>query len=156
MGFCSETEFRLAVEQYQNTVYRLAYSYLKNSADADDAFQEVFLRYFQRSKPFNGSEHEKAWLLTVTGNVCKSMLRSGWFRKTQALTEKEPVSEDSYDELLDAILRLPATYSSVLHLYYYEDYPVKTVANILGVRESAVQTRLQRGRDMLKKEVGVL
>ena len=66
------------IEKYKDMVYRIAFSYCRNRSDADDVFQEVFLRYFRKSPVFENAEHEKAWLIRVTVNCSKSVLMSPW------------------------------------------------------------------------------
>jgi RNA polymerase sigma-70 factor (ECF subfamily) len=95
----------------------------------------------------------KAWLIRVTVNASKSLLRSAWFRRTVPLSEHEaPCAEDSPDTV-GAVMSLPEKYRSVVLLYYYEDYPVREIAQLLRRTETAVQTQLQRARAMLKEKL---
>ena len=149
-------EFQAQVALYKDTVFRIAYSYSRNSADAEDIAQEVFLKLFRYEKPFPSSEQEKAWLIRVTMNQSKDHLRKRWLR-TFFLPEEAatPVSAAApQTDVLEAVLSLPVRYRMAVHLYYYEDYAVREIAEILSCSETAVQTRLQRGRAMLKEKLG--
>ena len=147
------------VAAYQTTVYRLAYAYVHSRSDADDVFQEVFLRYFRKRPAFESAEHEKAWFLRVTINCAKNHLTSAWFRKTRPMEDHLifPTSEES--GLNEALLKLPATDRSVVHLYYYEGYHTDEIAKIVGLGPSAVRTRLTRARkklaSLMKEEANV-
>ena len=144
---------REVIERYKDMVYRIAFAYCKNPTDAEDIAQEVFLRWLKRTAGFRGEEHLKAWLIRVTVNASKNLLRSAWFRKTATLSEHENprAEEQAQPETVDAVMSLPEKYRAVVLLYYYEDYPVKDIAKILRRTETAVQTQLQRARAMLKK-----
>lgn len=139
------------VRAYADTIYSLALSQLRSRADADDAFQEVFLTYVKKSPVFESAEHQKAWLLRVTLNVCKKMWR---YRKRHiaAPLEEAPVLETQSElELFDALGRLPEKYRAVIHLFYFEDLTTAAIAQVLEISSNAVRTRLSRGREMLKK-----
>ena len=150
---------------YQDAVYRIAFAYCKNAADAEDITQEVFLRYLKSKKTFNDEEHLKAWLIRVTVNVSKSLFRSAWFKKTVAVSDsisdgQENLSYENYKneeqaqtEIYDAVLSLPEKYRSVVLLYYYEDYSTEEIAKILRRTKTAIQTQLQRARTMLKSKL---
>jgi len=149
-------EFQAQFALHKDTVFRIAWSYSGNSADAEDISQEVFLKLFHRAGSFPSAEQTKAWLIRVTINQSKDHLRKRWLR-TLFLPEDAVASEtdmDSRNDVLDAVLSLPVNYRMVIHLYYYERYPVREIAGILSCSETAVQTRLQRGRAMLKEKLG--
>ena len=111
----SEAEFDAALAQYGDTVYRLAFAYTRNRADADDVFQEVFLRYFRRAPAFETEEHRKAWLLRVTINRAKSCL-SKMLHEPQETADAAPFSAPESLELHEALLRLAPKYRTVIHL----------------------------------------
>ena len=141
--------------KYEKTVYKLAYSYMKNRQDTDDVYQEVFLRFFRRKPEFESEEHEKAWFIRTTINCCKSCLMSGWVKRTIALEERTLGREESYEmeeqsELFYAVMNLPGKYRTVIHLFYYEGYTVKEIADILHISGTAVTTRLSRARQILE------
>lgn len=148
-----EKEFREIIERHQDTVYKIAFSQLRNKSDTDDAFQDVFIKYLEKAPVFVDGEHEKAWLIRVTINTCKSVLRSPWHKAKVYIPDAFRSESADYDELLDAVLRLPPKYSIPLHLYYYEEYSGAEIAGILGIKEATVRTRLRRAREKLKTEL---
>ncbi|SFM57264.1 RNA polymerase sigma-70 factor, ECF subfamily [Paenibacillus sp. 1_12] len=135
-------------------VYRLCYMYLKNAADAEDAVQSIFLKLVQPDKSFSGRDHERAWLIVATKNHCKDILKSFWNTRhvhLEVLPEL-PCRDDRAQsgEVLEQLLSLPDKYKIVLYLYYFEDYSVKEISNLLGHKESTIQTQLATGRKRLK------
>lgn len=142
------------IEKYKKTVYRLAFSIMKNKADADDVFQEVFLRYIEKNRSFESEEHRKAWLIKVTVNCCKKIYNSAARKRTVSLYE---AVEDGYlhktDDLLELLDKLEPKYRSVIHLYYYEDMTTEEIAAVLGRKPSTVRSRLARARQMLKERL---
>ncbi len=150
------TEFQTAVERYQDMIYRLALHCLASPADAEDAVQEVLLRLYLESKPFQGQEHLRRWLMRVTVNVCRDVLRSPWKRRRVSLEElPEQPAFDHPEEgaLYEAVLALPEKYRTVPDLFYYEELAVKEIAQILGVGVTTVTTRLSRGRKLLAERL---
>ncbi len=141
------------IKRHKDTVFRVAYAYCKNRSDADDIFQEVFLRYFRKNPAFADAEHEKAWFIRVTVNCCKTLLVSSWFRKTQPLDDGLSFETAEQSELFFAVMNLPVKYRLVIHLYYYEDYNVRQIAEITCQKETTVTTQLQRARQMLKTKL---
>ena len=136
---------------YGNMLFRLCIVMLENSTDAEDALQEVMLKYYRKSPAFTDEEHRKAWLLTVASNQCKDMLR---FRAKHPLTEDTDIYEykSTYSEdsgILDALMTLPEKFKLVLILHYVEEYPVTDIAHMIGKTPSAVKMRLQKGRKLL-------
>ena len=141
------------IERYKDMVYRIACAYCKNRYDAEDITQEVFFRWLKKPLGFRSEEHMKAWLIRVTVNVSKSLLRSAWFKRTAPLSEHENLhmQEQAQSGTYDAVMSLPEKYRAVVLLYYFEDYSVRDIAGILRRTETAVQTQLQRARTMLKE-----
>ena len=145
-----QEEARAAVERYGPMVYRLALAQTHSAHDADDVFQEVFLRYVRRAPDFTEEEHRKAWLLRVTANCCKKLRGSFWNKHTVSLSEAIPAQNEGEGELLELLDALPEKYRSVLHLYYYEGYSTPEIAELVGKSESAVRMRLMRARRLLR------
>lgn len=149
--------FTLAVQQYQNMVFRIALHYFGDPDDADDTVQEVFLRLFQRETGFDSEEHMKHWLMRVTINQCKDVLKSPWRRRRVAMenAERLPVFDTpEQNALFQEVMALPEKYRTVLNLYYYEELSTVEIASVLNLRQSAVTTRLSRARELLKKQLG--
>ena len=140
-----------AMERCGDAVYRLAYCRLGSRADAEDVFQEVFLRLLRDTTEFRDSEHLKAWLLRVTINHCKNHLASAWFRKRADLDEGIPALDSAELEVVTAVAALPVKYRAVVHLYYFEGYSTKEIADILHSRPNTVSSRLSRARALLAK-----
>ena len=147
--------FREVYQRFLPLVYRIAYTYLKNPQDSEDAAQETFLRLFRQEKPFHSMEHCKAWLIVTVGNVCKDMLRRA-SRRDLPLEEYHSVSPGPEPDggLISAILDLPEKYRSTLYLYYYEGYSVKETAILLKQPPETVKTWLRRAREKLKERLG--
>ena len=148
--------FEAAVARYQDTVYRVALHALGAPADGEDAVQEVFLRLYTCQKPFESDEHLRRWLIRVTVNVCKNTLKSRWRRRVSLDEVGEiPTFDKSEDETLyKAVLSLPEKYRVALYLFYYEEWTTAQIAQVLGLKQSAVTTRLSRARNLLKDKLG--
>ena len=138
-----------AFNRYSDMVYRLAFARVKNKYDADDILQEVFLRFIKVKENVNNDEHAKALLIRITINCSKSLLSSSWFKRTEPLSENLSVSDPGFDTL-DAVLRLPQKYRTVIHLHYYMGYSVEEIAAILKSKPSTVKSQLHRARQMVK------
>lgn len=138
------------INKYKDMVYRLAFTYLKNSHDAEDITQEVFLKYVTLDKIFQSDEHLKSWLITVTINHCKNLLKSSWFKKTQPLDENIQFEQQKNSNLYHAVMTLSKDYRTVIYLFYYEDYSTKEIASMLGKNESTIRSHLARARKKLK------
>lgn len=143
---CTPAELEQVMQLYGTTVYRLAYSHLRSAADADDIYQEVFLRYFQKRPQFVSEEHRKAWLLRVTVNRVRSFVTSAWFRHTVPLTEQTAFWEPEVRQLDEALSHLRPGDRGLLHLYYFEELSVREIAALLKRKESTVRTQLTRAR----------
>ena len=140
-----------AVDRWGDMVYRLALARTASVPDAEDVFQEVFLRYFRHEDELDGDEHRKAWLIRCTVNRCKSLLASPWRRRTVPLeTAAEVGVEDDYREVYSAVLSLPAKYRAAIHLHYFEGLSVAEMAQMLDVPEGTVKSQLSRGRALLR------
>lgn len=140
-------------QRYADTIYRVAFNSCKNPADSQDIVQNVLLKLYRCQIDFESQEHVRRWIIRVTVNESKKLLCSAWFRKSVPLEDYATILEFQQPEessLFLAVMSLPKKYRVPLYLYYYEDYPVKEVAALCGLKESTVQTRLQRARQKLK------
>lgn len=153
----SEQELNRAIEQYADTVRRLCMIHLKNYDDTEDIFQTVFLKYALSSVSFESEDHEKAWIIRVTINACKDLLKSFFRSRTVSLEDladlPADISMDSLD-ILDAVLSLPPKYRNVVYLHYYEDYTAPQISRILGKKVNTVYTLLTRSKQILKNKLG--
>lgn len=139
------------VTKYENTLFRAALAILGDVPEAEDAVQDTFLRYLEKKPQFREEGHERAWLLKVTANGCKSRLRTRKRRPTEELTDRCPAPEGGDNGVLEAVMALPADQRAAVHLYYYEGYSTDEIAGILGQRPGTVRARLSRARDALRK-----
>ena len=139
----------MLIHTYENTLYRAALAILVDAHEAEDAVQDAFLRCLEKGPEFESPAHEKAWLLRVTVNGCKSRLRSPWRRRTAPLLDTYPAAGPEEQSLMEAIGSLPAKDRTVLHLYYYEGYQTAEIAAMTGWREGTVRSRLTRARAKL-------
>jgi len=149
-----DKEFIDIFNNYKNDIYRLVYSYTKNTYDADDITQNVFIKLYNNFNQFKDEVHIKKWLITVAINESKNLFLSAWKKKIYPMTksiENSLATNLENDEVLDTVLSLPKKYRIVIHLYYYEGYKVGEIANILKEKETTIQTRLSRAREKLKE-----
>lgn len=146
---CTPMELEAVMKRYGTEVYRLAYSRLRSVMDAEDVYQEVFLRYFRKRPRFDSEEHRKAWLLRVTINRAKSHATSAWMRNTVSLEGQIAFQEPEERKLDGALGKLKADDRTLLHLYYYQELSAREIAELLGRKESTVRTQLTRARQRL-------
>ena len=152
MILMDEFQARRLVNLYADMILRISYQYLKQTCDAEDICQTVFLKYLSHEMTFDSVEHEKAWIIRTTINACKDHLKSAWFRRTAALDDAAQIAAPEVPDtwLLDAMKGLPENYRLSLYLYYYEEYSAREIAQVMGVSESAVGQYLARGRRKLR------
>lgn len=148
-----EPEFRKAVAANRDLVFRVAYTYLRDAADADDVAQDVFVKLLRRDEPFDGEEHLKNWLIRVTINECKSLFRRPWRRveDISSYVESLQVPNAESRSLLVEVMRLPEKYRVPIVLFYYLELPTQQIADYLRVPAATIRTRLARGRSRLRK-----
>lgn len=139
-------------EKYKNSVYSVIFNYVQNTEDTADLLQEVFIKLYATKDDFNSDEHMKAWLIRVSVNLCKNHLRSVKLRKIIPLEEDLPFFDKEGDnDLIKIVFTLPERYRIPIHLFYYEDYSIREIGDILNMPEATVKIRLKRGREKLGK-----
>lgn len=138
------------IEYYSDMVYRLAFARTGRVHDAEDVYEEVFLRYLRRKPEFESEEHRKAWFLRVTVNCSNTFLSSVWQKRTEGLSEEIPFREKEHQDLYRELQRLPAKYRSVIHLFYFEELSVEEIGHILNRKPATVRTQLTRARGLLR------
>ena len=151
-----DAEYIRIVHKYLDTVYRVALSSCKNPHDAENIVQSTFLKLLENSKEFQDEDHIRKWLIRVTINEANSLWRSCWRKKVISLEEilQEPeFSMPEQSELFWAVQKLSPKYREVTYLYYYEEYSIKEIAELLQTSETAIQTRLMRAREKLRQEL---
>ena len=137
--------------RYKDDVYRLALSYTKSIEEAEDVCQTVFVKLMEQKHIQPGKE--RAWLMQVTANRCKNLLRSSWWKQTAALEDTLPSEESGYPEICEIVMALPPKYRVVVYLHYYEELSTGEMARLLHISQSAVTTRLSRARKLLKEQL---
>lgn len=152
-----EEEAARAIESYGDMVRRLCLVHLKNPADTEDIFQNVFLKYVLSPVVFESPEHEKAWLIRVTLNACRDLVKSFFRSRTvpleELLDQPAPLLEE-HREVLEAVLALPRKYRDAVYLHYYEGYTAAEIGKLLGKNTNTVYTLLTRAREQLRKTLG--
>ena len=150
-----DKQFIRIFDLYKNDIYILAYSYTKNISDSDDITQNTFIKLYNHVDILNHQDLDiKKWLVKVTINECKTFLLSSWKKKIIAFTEKEENTLSTTlpdNDLLEAILQLPKKYRTIIFLYYYENYKIKEISEILNISVTNIQTILSRARKKLKE-----
>ena len=150
-----DLEFQKILERYSASLYRLAYSFLGSRQDAEDVLQEVFLKFLRKRPVFSAEEQCRAWLMTVTANQCRDLLRSPWRRRTLPLEEAASEPEPSPDgELEAALAQLKPKDRAIVYLFYYEQCSSAEIARTLRMSDAAVRSRLTRARQTLKTLLG--
>lgn len=144
--------FSFAFTQYTDTVYRVAVHNTRCKSDAEDVTQEVFVKLLESSKKFKDGEHLKAWLIRVTINECRTLMRK-YSRETEQSAEIADCAVYDGDSVLEAVKALPENYSNAIYLHYYEGYTAKEIGKILDSKENTVLSWLSRGRAALRKEM---
>lgn len=139
---------------YQRNLFTMAFNICKNAQDAEDIVQDTFVQYYTTKKEFESEQHIRAWLMRVAVNKAKNVTRTFWRRNKVSIEDymetlifETPEAEN----LFETVMHLPEKYRIVIHLYYYEDYAVREIADILKLSESNVKIRLSRGRALLKE-----
>ena len=131
----SEEDINRAIGKYADMVKRICVLHLKNHADTEDIFQTVFLKYALHTSAFQSEEHEKAWLIRVTLNACRDLLRSFFRSRTVPLEEiarQSAAADEESRDVLRAVLQLPEKYRRAIYLHYYEGYTAPQIGRLLG------------------------
>lgn len=156
-----EIEIVRLMDTYGNDVLRTAYMFLKDYHKAEDAFQEVFIKVFHKYGSFKGESSEKTWIIKVTINTCKDILRSSWLKRVQLTDvineegsipgiESKIVKSEDNKLLFKEVIALKQAYKEVVILYYYQEYDTQQISKILNIPEGTVRSRLYRAREILK------
>lgn len=138
------------IVEYGDMVYRLAISRVKNKEEAEDIFQEVFLKVYEKMPEFVSKENEKYWIIRVTINLSKNLLTTAWHRKVSPLEEDVHFEEQEVSDVYFEVLKLPLKYRTIIQLFYYEDLSIEEISEIMKINSNTVKTRLRRAREKLK------
>lgn len=142
--------------KYSDSIFRIAFNYCKNRADSDDIVQNVLIKLYDCSKEFESEEHIRNWLIRVAINESKKLLVSPFKKHTVSMDDMndKPVFDNKeQSELFDAVMNLPKKYRIAIYMYYYEDYSVDEISEIIGTNSSTIRTRLSRARSRLKQQL---
>jgi len=154
-SFGTDNYISTAIEKYADMIRRICFLYLRNSADVEDVFQEVFLKFFLNYASFESDEHQKAWLCRVTFNKCKDYCKSFWHKRVVSLEEMEiPYENPEQHNLIKTVLDLPSDQKEVIYLHYYENRTIPEIAEIMQKNINTVYSILRRAKAQLKKKVG--
>lgn len=166
------------IRSFSPMVYRIAFARAGSKADADDIFQEVFLRYIKKQPEFRDGEHAKAWFIKVAVNCSRKFL-GGMVKKNEVsgdrlaevgATAEEAggkgsspeeciFAEERKAELYRGLQKLSPDARLLLHLFYFEELKTKEIAKLMHRKEVTVRVQLTRAREKLKaqfEEDGVL
>lgn len=149
----TNTEFENAVNQYANMIYRIAFGYLKNKEDADDAVQDVLIQLYVSDKEFETQEHIRNWLIRVTINRCKKVFKAPWHNAEPLDTYADELfcEQPDYLDLYAAVMKLNKKYRIPLILFYCDGYSTREIADFLKIPEKTVSTHLRRGKEKMRE-----
>ena len=153
----TQDKFISCVKRNNQRLFLIALSFTQNHSDAEDILQNVFLKLWKYNKPFQDDCHMDKWLTAVCVNESKNYIKSPFKTRVVSLDESKQtytLKTDSNYDLFNAVKALPKKERIVVHLFYYEDMPVKDISELLKIKESAVKTRLHRARKKLKEILG--
>ena len=148
-----EADVEKAINEYADMVYRIALTRTRTVENAEDIFQDVFLKYSEKKPKFKSVEHEKAWLIRVTINLTKNFHNSSWNKKVVNLDENLSFETPEQSDVFSVVCNLPQNYRTVIYLVYYEGYKLKEVAKLLKKREGTIKTWAFRARQILKENL---
>ena len=149
----TENYIHYIIEKYSDMLIRISYSYMKNLSDAEDITQDAFIKLLEKKITFESTEHEKAWLIRIVMNLSKDKLKSAYFKKTAPLEGDFIDMTNDDDEIIHVVLNLPIKYRSIVLLYYYENYSISEISNILDIKETTIGSQLSRARKLLKSKL---
>ncbi len=148
-----ENDINEIIEKYSDMVYRIALTRTGCIENAEDIFQDVFIKFSEKKPKFENEEHEKAWFIRVTINMTKNMNNSSWNKKIVTLDESITFETKEENEVFSVVCQLPQNYKTVIYLSYYEGYKVKEIASLMKTREGTVKTWLFRAREILREKL---
>ncbi|WP_245830944.1 sigma-70 family RNA polymerase sigma factor [Sediminibacillus massiliensis] len=162
--FTKDQAIEFIMDHYGEILKRTIYTYVKNHHTTDDIFQEVLLLIYRKWDKFNGESHVKTWVMRIAINRSKDYLRSPLHRiklaKDQWLDQKDPkhledtvVHRERLDEIANAILNLPIKYREVMILTFQQGMTQQEISDVTDTPVSTIKTRMQRARQLLKKQV---
>ena len=145
-------QYTTLIELYSDMIYRYCLLHMENSTQASDVYQDVFLKLFEKRPQFKNQEHAKAWLLRVCINLCRNKARYMIMHPTHVLNEEVIMKEHTQQlpQILHLLKKIQKKYAICLYLYYYEEYAIKEIGELLHKKESTIKTWMSRGKEELK------
>lgn len=141
------------IQKHSDMVYRIALTRCGTIENAEDVFQDVFMKFSEKLPKFENDEHEKAWFIRVTINLSKNIKNNNWNKKMVSLDENIVFNKKEENDVFSAVSELPKNYKTVIYLSYYEGFKVSEIAKILKMNENTVKTWLFRAREILKDKL---
>lgn len=141
------------IEKYADMVYRIALTRCGTVENAEDVFQDVFMKYSEKKPKFENTEHEKAWFIRVTINLTKNLKQSAWNKRVINLDENMYFENKEEQDVFSSVCELPQNYRTVIFLLYYEGYKVKEISELMKKSEGTIKTWLFRAREILKEKI---
>ena len=148
-----EASIEKVIDKYSDMVYRIALTRTGCIENAEDIFQDVFIKFSEKKPKFENEEHEKAWFIRVTINMTKNMNNYSWNKKIVTLDESIVFETKEENDVFSVVCQLPQNYKTVIYLSYYEGYKVKEIASLMKTREGTVKTWLFRAREILREKL---
>ena len=141
------------IRKYSDMVYRIALTRCRVVENAEDIFQEVFLKFSEKNPKFDSEEHEKAWFIRVTINLTKNLKHSAWSQRTVTLDENMIFEKKEEQDIFSSVCQLPQNYRTVVYLLYYEGYKVKEISELMKKSEGTIKSWLFRAREILREKI---
>ena len=148
-----ETYIKEKIEEYADMVYKIALTRCGTIENAEDIFQEVFLKFSEKMPKFENKEHEKAWFIRVTINLTKNINHSAWNNKVVRLDENILFNSKEENDVFSIVCQLPQNYKTVIYLLYYEGYKVREISKLMKKREGTIKIWLYRAREILRQKL---
>ena len=146
-------EIENVIEKYSDMVYRIALTRCGTIENAEDIYQDVFIKFSEKMPAFENEEHEKAWFIRITLNLSKNLKLSAWNKKVINLDENIEFQTKEESDVFSVVCELPTNYKTVIYLMYYEGYKVKEISKIMRKQEGTIKTWLYRAREILKNKL---
>lgn len=147
-------EYARIVKLYYEDINKVSFALCKDLYDAEDVTQTTFIKLLNQKEEFDDDYHIKRWLIKVAINECRMLWKSPWKTKVDYYVPEKAVNHRGMDDeellVLDAVMKLKKKYREIVHLFYYEEYSAKEIAEILDLNEGTVFKRLQRAREQIK------
>lgn len=151
----TQEELSALIMDNKDGMYRLAFSILRNDADAQDAVSEAIVLAFEKSHQLRKTSSAKSWLMQILVNSSKKIaLQSNKYVLLENEIQYEQAEEFKDDDMWETVMELDEEFREVVVLYYYEQFSVREIGKMLRVPEGTVKSRLARAREKLLRIIG--